>query len=410
MKIHLSFLIVPFLLLSSTAQAAGPARSLLPARSTDQVPAQLQAPTLDKASTATLDRRPVAMSWAIDAQVPLDARPTPFEQRSREYWIDASGAQLQRGLPLSTSATGALIRLSPHAGNRGTLDIATLGIRANGKLFASTEALRTAADEDALRAAGMDVPHGSVVVKLADAVGFGAIELIAPAASGDWLVHVFEPASRIVMTLRADRDTALAGQPIRFRAAVEGGAALDGLDGLLNSPDGHVQDVHFTRQADGSFLATVQADGAHAGGFGLWEIHAFGNASARGISVPRDARNAFAVSVASARFNGSIETIAAPAKEAGLVLRVGVESASASRYQLAGVLYGTRTDGSLGPAVMAHSAAWLEAGNGSIDLRIDAGALRASGASAPYELRDLRLINQADMSLIERRERAAVVF
>jgi hypothetical protein len=28
------------------------------------------------------------------------------------------------------------------------------------------------------------------------------------------------------------------------------------------------------------------------------------------------------------------------------------------------------------------------------------------GLSAPYELRDLRLVNQADMGLLERRERA----
>src|SRR5690606_9702354 len=135
---------------------------------------------------------------------------------------------------------------------------------------------------------------------------------------------------------------------------VEGGARLDRLDGLLSAPDGHVQDVSFVRQADGSFVANVRPDPAHAGGFGLWEIHAFGQASQGRISVARDARNAFAVSVPTARLAGSIERLTALAtRNADLNLRVAIEVAAASRYQLAGVLYGTRSDGSLAPAVVA---------------------------------------------------------
>jgi hypothetical protein len=59
------------------------------------------------------------------------------------------------------------------------------------------------------------------------------------------------------------------------------------------------------------------------------------------------------------------------------------------------------------PAAVAHSAAWLDRGTATLDLQFDSAALLPSGLDAPYELRDLRLINQADMSLIERRERAA---
>src|SRR5690606_41453001 len=116
------------------------------------------------------------------------------------------------------------------------------------------------ADEDALRAAGMQVPQGSVVVRLADDIKAGAIELIAPTAQGGYLVHVFEPASTVVLHLQADRDTVISGQILGIRANVEGGARLDRLDGLLSAPDGHVQDVSFVRQVDGSFVANVRPD------------------------------------------------------------------------------------------------------------------------------------------------------
>ncbi len=407
MKILSSSLIVSLLLTSVSAMAASSGH-LIPAGSTDLVPERLQTTTLAKSASADLDHQPLAMSWAIDPTQALDARPTPFVQQSREYWTDASADQLQQGLALSTSANGALIRLSPHTGNTSVIDASTLSFRANGKLYTANDAVRSAADQDALRAAGMDVPAGTVVVKLADTLGSGRIELIAPTAAGSYLVHVFEPASDIVMSLQADRDTVLAGDSVRIVTAIEG-ASLDRVDGVLSAPDGFNQDVSFLRQRDGRYAADVRPDSAHAGGFGLWEIHAFGNASNRQVSVPRDARSAFAVSVAGARLTGAIDRSAGIVKDRGLSLSVGVEAAMASRYQLAGTLYGTRSDGSLAPAAVAHSAAWLEAGTTAISLKFDERSLTESRLKAPYELRDLRLINQADMSLIERRERAASI-
>lgn len=405
MKIHLSSLIVSLLLVSSAATAATPVQ-LITARSTDLVPERLQTTTLAKSAIANLDHQALAMSWAIDSAQPLDARPTPFVQQSREYWVDASADQLQQGLALSTSANGALIRLSPHAGNTSVIDVSTLSFRANGKLYTANDAVRSAADQDVLRAAGMDVPAGSVVVKLADTLGTGRIDLIAPTATGSYLVHVFEPASEVIMSLQAERDTVIAGDSVRIVTAIKG-ATLDRVDGLLSAPDGFTQDVSFTRQRDGSYTADVRPDAAHAGGFGLWEVHAFGNALNRQVSVPRDARSAFAVSVASAKLSGAIDRPTGIAKDRGLTLSVGVEAALASRYQLAGTLYATRSDGSLVPAAVAHSAAWLETGTAEISLQFDGRSLAESRLTAPYELRDLRLINQADMSLIERRERAA---
>ncbi|MBL0164118.1 MAG: DUF4785 family protein [Xanthomonadales bacterium] len=408
MKIHLSSLIVSLLLVSASAHAIDHSASLLSASANDQVPHTLQATTLAKSAIASLERRPVSMSWAIDPAQALESRPTVFIQQSREYWIDASEDELHAGLALSTSANGALIRLSPHAGNTSVIDVATLSFRANGKLYANTDAVHTAADEDELRAAGMDAPAGSLVVKLNDSLGSGRIEMIAPTASGRYLVHVFEPASTVVMSLQAERDTVLAGDSLRINAGISG-ANLDRVEGLLSAPDGHTQEVAFLRQGDGSYSANVRPDSSHAGGFGLWEIHAFGNAANRQISVPRDARSAFAVSVATARLSGSMERVNGPAKDKGLTLAIGVQSVLASRYQLAATLYGTRADGSLAPAAVGHSAAWLEAGSANINLSFDARSLTDSALTAPYELRDLRLINQADMSLLERRERAAAI-
>ncbi len=402
--------VIAALLLAMPLAAAAQNR-LLPASPDDQVPNRLQAMTSARSVAATLDRAPAAMAWALAPDAALDARPQVHIAESREYWIDASADDLKRGLVLSTTAKGALVRLSPHGGD-ATMAIAPadISVRANGQLHAGKDALRSVANADELAAAGMDAPGGTLVFKLADEVGAGRIELVAANARSAFLVHVFEPNSEVVLALSAERDNVLAGETIRFRAHMQGGGSIDQLAGSVRAPGGEAMDVSFTRQADGSFVALAKPDAAFAGQQGLWELHVFGQARKDSLDVQRDARTAFGVAVASARFDGSIEQVRRSARtNNGLTLRLGVEVADASRYQIAGVLYATDAGGRLKPAAIAHAAAWLDAGVGTIELGFDANTLAASGLRAPYELRDLRLINQADMSLVERRERAAAL-
>lgn len=370
----------------------------------DQVPAALSA-RKDAATTPYLDRAPAQVSWALDSAATLDARPVPFVRESREYWLNASEAELQRGVALPTTAEAALIRISPQAGNTTRLTVDDLVIRSNGRELDGRTATQSLADAAALRAAGMDVPDGTVVAKLSPAAGKGNLQLAAPAARGSYLIHVFEPTSSAVLHLSATRDTVVAGQGLRVEARLAG-ATAGAAKGLLTAPDGHSQPFELQRQADGSWQADVVPDAAHAGGAELWEVHTFVRGGERGTEVQRDAKTAFALSRPTARLNGQVRSEPLSARQRELRIDVGVQAASASRYQLAGVLYGTDRDGVRRPLAYAQSAAWLDAGDGSLSLAFEATTLAASKLAAPYELRDLRLSDQADLSVIERREKA----
>jgi hypothetical protein len=371
---------------------------------TDQVPARLAAAKDDRAAAA-LDRTPVQVSWALDPAEALTDRPAPFVQESREYWLNASEAELQRGVALPTTAEAALIRISPHGNNSSRLGIDDLVISGNGRQLSGREATQSVADEAALRAAGMDVSEGTVIARLAPGAGKGNLRLSAPAARGDYLIHVFEPTSSTVLRLGAARDTVVAGQSVRITANLQGAKASTA-KGMLTAPDGHSQAFELSLQTDGSWQADVVPDATHASGPALWEVHAFASGGDARAPVLRDAKTALAVSRASARLSGEVSTVLDGVRSKGLSVNVGVETASASRYQLAGVLYGTAADGARRPAAYAQSAAWLATGTGTLTLIFDAQALAGSKLTAPYELRDLRLSNQADMSVIERRERA----
>ena len=386
------------------ASGADTLRLLAPAAQ-DQIASRLRAPAAGKLDTHGLERAPIAVSWALDAAQSLDARPQAFVSESREYWIDASETKLQRGVALDFSARGAVIRLSPHAGNRqASIERRDLVLRAGGQQLHLDNVVQALASEDDLRAAGMDAPAGSVALRLADGFAANRIELSVPTARGAWLVHVYEPASKVVLKLGAERERGNS-DAIRVQAEFAGAQAPASIAGLISAPDGHSQELSFTRQPDGRFVASVVPDLAHAGDRGLWEVHAFAQAGGSN-AVPRDARSAFAVSLPVARLDGRVERTASKARGLQLDLRIGVEALVASRYQVTAVLYGTAADGQLRPAAVAQSAAWLERGHGLIDLRYDAASLAGTALGPPWEVRDLRLLNQADMGLLERRERA----
>ena len=164
--------------------------------------------------------------------------------------------------------------------------------------------------------------------------------------------------------------------------------------------------MKFAHNTDGSFNASFTPDAAHAVGPQLWEAHVFTAANDGKLSVLRDAKTAFAVSAPTAHFAGAAQ---AHTDAAGVHATFDLDAGAASRYQVSGVLYGTASDGAMRAVAIGQSASWLEAGKGQIGLSFDADIVGASGLHAPFEVRDLRLIDQATMSLVERRERALVI-
>jgi hypothetical protein len=381
---------------------AASSQALLKAGANDQVPATLLAAP---GSAATmLERTPLQTSHAIDARDVLNA-PTPYIAQSREYWSEIGETELRAGAKFVTTAPGALVRLSPRDGAGAALDPAGISVRAHGVSMRADAASSAIADTRALRAAGMDVPAGTLVLRLAPTLGSGPMEIAAPHAQGRYLIHVFDPDSALVLGFRADRDTVLAGTTITFHATLAG-AGLQIASGLVTAPDGYSANLNFARNADGNFSARFTPDAAHAVGPQLWEAHVFATANAAGASIPRDAKTAFAVSAPTARFSGAVQS---SADSAGMHVRFDVDASAASRYQVDGVLYATASDGRLRPIALAQSAAWLDAGNGSIELRFDADSISASGMHAPFELRDLRLLDQATMGVIEQRAQALAI-
>lgn len=366
----------------------------------DLVPTALVSAKAAVIPGVTMESLPVRFSWALPVDQKIEAQ-QPFVRDSREYWTRVSGAELAKGTTLHTTAKGALIRLSPLSNAAKLLvPIATddIEITVAGKTLHGRAAMANAANDAELKMAGTDFPDGTLAFQLDDAVGSGAITLAMPKAAQDYLVHVFEPNSSEVMSLTMDRVNASHGQTYKVFASFNGNAAVDSIDGMVSAPGGAQVDLVFKRANDGRYVAEVAHDALASAGPGLWEVHAF--ASAKGASVQRDAKTAFSSSIPRARLGASAK--AAMNDDGALSMRFPLQVAAESRFEVRGTLYGM-DGGKLRPAAQASSAALLKPGNGQLELVFDAATMAKAGVSGPYQIRDLTLVDQADLSTVELR-------
>jgi len=386
MRKTLSIAVAAALVACSAAVSA--AQPLLPAGGSDQVPSKLSALP---APTLQVERAPVTFSWKLDPSATLYAS-APAAAESREFWQTVEAAELQRGVALKLSAPGSLIRISPAAGARGLAADALKLQGARGPVK-----LERLLDERQLKAAGMDASTGTVMAKLAPEAGAGAFTLSASEARGRYVVHVFEPASADVLSAKIDRDHALAGDSIRLDVGFARAGRTVAADGeaLLVSPDGRSWPVKLSAAGD-RLRADVRLPRIGSNAPGLWELQVFTDAD----GIQRDARTAFAVAQPTARFGGQYDFDAAR-----LQMALPLVAASSGRYEARGVLYATAPDGVLRPVSQAHSAAWFERGNGTLKLAFDRSHL-PQGYGAPFEVRQLELVDQSRLAPLEKRARA----
>lgn len=389
------------LALSSTAAAARIESDLAFERdAADLVPTTLVSAKAALAPGMSMESQPVRFSWVLPADQKIEAQ-QPFVRDSKEYWTRVPGAELAQGTTIRTTAKGALIRLSPVSGEGKSVQPISaddIVIRAGGKSIQGRAAMANAADDAELKMAGTDFPDGTLAFQLRDDIAAGAITLAMPKAAADYLVHVYEPNSAEILTLTMDRIVASHGQRYKVFASYNGAEALDAIDGVVSAPNGASVDLEFKRAADGRYVAEVAHDSLAGAGPGLWEVHAF--ASAKGASVQRDAKSAFASSIPRAQLGQGARTVRND--DGSLSLSFKLKVAAESRFEVRGTLYGM-DGGKLRPAAQASTAAMLKPGNASLELVFDAATMAKAGVRGPYQLRDLTLVDQADLSTVELR-------
>lgn len=380
----------------------------LKAGNADLVADRLNASVTSMSASRHVESAPVSFTWAAEADYAGQAGMQPVTVDSRQYWVDIDGQTLARGVDLPTTAPGAVIRISALESNsRLSLDIGQLELAVNGRSLNRGQLSDIATGEE-MREQGLQVPQDSIAFRMPQdaAAGMLNVRLSGAPSRQPLVVHVFEPNSDWVASMAAPRSNFLAGQPIQFDVVLSNGrqqVSVDSVQALLISPD--ASQTWPLNRARGSSALSARAPMSSSRSEGLYEAHAYVEQPVGDLMVRRDLKLAFSVAPAAGRFNGQVSRAAGN----DLSLELGVDVVAAGRYQVNGEIFGTNTRGQLQPLAFTQSAAVLNAGQGRIGLSVDAETLKASGLQAPFEVRNLQLLDQGRMYMLEERQRAIVV-
>lgn len=398
------------LLAAASAQAGN--LDLLPAQAGDLQPSALAAPSAPSTAALAAPRAAVSFSWAASGAV---ADPAAPQAHSRETYFEASADELARGVTLHTTAPRALVRLQPlgETGPREALAIHPQSLTltaAGGKSYAQGEGMEMLVAADKLAKAGLPFAPGTSAFRVHPSLGSGPLTLKAEGLSGSqrYLVNVVEPDSPYVLSMRTDAPHYLHGATVNVTPELldtssGGRAALAKIEGSIVSPAGRSFPLQFRPGKDGRMQAALPLDADEEAAPGLWEVRAQGSATVKGQRVDRSIRLAFSAALPTARLTRAASVESGPE---GVRLRLGVEAAAAGRYELRALVYGT-VAGKLQLLAVADGAQWLEAGTGDVALDFKRSLL--AGAAAPYEIRDLTLLEQTRMAVLQRQRRALVL-
>jgi Domain of unknown function (DUF4785) len=388
------------------------ARPLAPAQLGDLAPRRLLAPQEDEPPRATLV--PLADARALPADTTLVERPRPHRTRSREYWFAASASELGGGVELPTTVDGAIVRLQPldlETRAVAGIDPASLVlVDGDGGEHPAGAGMARLASWEQLRDAEVGLAAGTTAFAIDPALGHGAFVLrtgVEPMAPR-YLVHVAERSSELVLAVEGDHDAALWGDAITVDVELEHGVAeLSWAVASLRDPWGNTQPLELAAHGAGlrgSFVLDEQRPPRGA----LWTVEVDARVRTQeGTLAHRSGRTAFGYAVPSAGFVGELRT--STASRGGLEIALPLEIAARGRYAVGGTLWGRDALGRARPVALAQAAAWLETGTDELTLSFDDAVLSAAQASAPWELRDLRLVDQGRMAVLHRQAFAATL-
>ncbi len=371
----------------------------------DLVATDIQQPAEGKALPA-VSTDSVTFSWALPADQPIELRPAPLSATSREYSLAVSAAELQAGVQLPVTAPGALIRLNPAGTALSTAAINPVSLSLTDPMGAEHvdgRGMLNLVDAEAMKTAAAPFAEGTSAFRINPNLGSGLFTLRSTGAVADpaarYAIHVFEKNSQITLDVVTRRPAYLEGATFRANFTLDGAkAVIDSIEGRLIAPSGEAFPVRIRQETKTGFTASTRLQVTPNATQGLWEIHASIIAHGATGEIRRDVHQAFAVATPTARLLGRAQVT----RDSGLVIEMPIETAAPGRYELRAILFGTDSEGLLKPIGVGDTANWMAQGVGSLGLHFDAAMLEESGLGAPYELRDLQLLDQGRMGQLHR--------
>ncbi|MEW6984402.1 DUF4785 domain-containing protein [Colwelliaceae bacterium 6471] len=348
-----------------------------------------------------VEQKTIHFSQAIQANGKFLTAKQGYESSSDEYWFEVTGAQLNKGVNLDISQAEALIRLSgkTSADNR-EFDNNTID-PSNIELFKSNHKLTTPFQQTVSQQqlATANIFPNSSAVKLDKAVGNGQFKLLVNEKlmpGQRFVINVKEKNSPHKLHLSTPSMNYLSGQQVDIKAEFKHNDAVLAFakhQGFIKTPSGVKHPVKLITSPSG-FRVEIPGDIANEKRGQLYELHVESQAVDKALNIRRNGKIAFAVAKPTAAME---DNVAVESTGANINLTV----ASEGRYEISGIVYGTNKQGRFVPFMLSRSAYYLPAGEHQLPLVFDQSIITSSGLTAPFNVKNLRLMDQSRMALLQ---------
>lgn len=370
-------------------------------------PSKMVTPALDSSDLVVVDavsykveRKSVHFSQKIAKNSKLSLQPQSYTSGSDEYWFEVTAQQLNAGVGLAISSQEALIRLSSKKIQRSL--VAPKAIDPNDvELYKNKNVLLNPFNKmvSQQQLATANIFPNSSALKLDKSVGTGEFTLKVKQvldAQQSYLINVKEKNSDHKLYVSIDNQSYLAGDQVTFTANMTNKnkkLADSSQQIFIQLPSGEKRAVELNKKGGKyQFTAPENLTGLKRGE--LVELFVESEVLDNGLKVKRNGKVAFAIAQPTARIVGDAFVKKSSAK-------VKLEVASEGRYEISGLVYGTNKSGTSVPIMLSRSAYYLAAGQHKVALKFDRKLLRKSGLKAPYLVKELRLMDQSRMALLQ---------
>jgi hypothetical protein len=231
--------------------------------------------------------------------------------------------------------------------------------------------------------------------------GLVRIAIPAAVAASGIIVELQQPNSHVTLSGVADElahgfgDIATITAGVNLDAAGVEGATITGwaeLPGHVHGPD-----FTFSPVGGGQYVAHLPLNGPDLTTMGAWGLHLTASGTANGVPFEREVESGFGYFPSHAQMTAIGAPVVARGAD-GLIdsvsVDVDVQTLADDRFSVRGTLTYTDAEGTEHPLASAQTGQVIAAGNGTITLRFDAGAMALAKVNGPFNLRDVALVSQ----------------
>lgn len=361
----------------------------------------------------SIEKKAVHFSQRISTNEPIYFTAKEYTNISDEYWFEVTGKQLKLGIDLAISNPGALIRLSgkktkdKYSVQAKAIDPNSVQLFKNSKKLSAPFSQKVSQQEFATA----NIFPNSSAIKLNNALGKGEFTLKVNDYLDDsqrYIINVKEKNAEHKLHLSLAKQSYIQGEKINFssqlkaiglnKATLTQGKQL----AYIQIPSGEKKQVNSIKNGN-QFQFTMPQNITPSKRGQLFELHVETENDVNGLKIKRNAKVAFTVAQPTARIKevAKMDEALIQKQTTPSFVDISLQVASEGRYEISAMVYDSSGEKLGVPFMLSRSAYYLLPGEHTVKLQFDTNIIKRSGIRAPYIVKNVRLMDQSRMALLQ---------